>query len=248
MKKAILGLLVLVVLAVGGALYYVLTNLDSIVAGIIESEGSRILGTSVSVSGVSIDLRGGTATIAGLRVANPKGFSSNDAFTLGRITVGIDVGTVRQSPIKITQVSIADPEVRLEVNETGGSNVKALENNAAKAGGGGSSEPADSGGGETKLLVERFSFEGGKVHADASSIPGQEGAARTVDLPALNLKNLGAPNGAPPGEIGAEVARAFTRNVTRAVARGQLDRAIDEHVGGEAGEAAKKAIKGLFGD
>ena len=75
MKSILFGLATILVLLVGG-FYFVYSNLDEIVRTAIEEYGSQVVGTSVSVSGVSISLTEGKGTIKELRVAEPKGFGS----------------------------------------------------------------------------------------------------------------------------------------------------------------------------
>ena len=70
MKKILIGLFI-IVLAIGGAAYYLLGDLNSIVKGQIESHGTGALKTSVTVSEVNIKLLDGMGEIKGFSVANP---------------------------------------------------------------------------------------------------------------------------------------------------------------------------------
>ena len=80
---------VVVLLLIAGGLYYFLSSLNELVASAIESSGSEVTGTRVSVSGVDISLREGRGSIRGLRIANPAGFSG-DAVSFSDITIVID--------------------------------------------------------------------------------------------------------------------------------------------------------------
>ena len=77
-----IGIVAVVVIA---AVIYVWSSLDSIVAAAIEKYGSQATQTSVSVSGVKLELTQGRAAISGLTVANPSGFSTPTVFSLGGI-------------------------------------------------------------------------------------------------------------------------------------------------------------------
>ena len=68
---------VIVLVAVGAAIYYFVSSVDEIVARAIESNGSAVTGTTVSGSGVRISLRDAKGSIRGLRIANPDGFSGD---------------------------------------------------------------------------------------------------------------------------------------------------------------------------
>ena len=92
----LLGILV-VVLGAGGALYYVYSNLNEIVRTAIQEYGSEVLGTSVTVEDVSLSLTEGRGQITGFRIAEPSGFGSGSAVSLGEIELGINLASVRHS-------------------------------------------------------------------------------------------------------------------------------------------------------
>ena len=83
MNKELLITFVVLGLVVLGVGWYFFSNLDSIVAGVIETEGSKVTGTQVSVSGAEISAQEGRGTISGLtpsqvpRVLNPTWRSSS---------------------------------------------------------------------------------------------------------------------------------------------------------------------------
>jgi hypothetical protein len=157
---------------------------------------------------VKITLTEGRGTIRGLRVGNPSGFSSNDAFSLGEITLDLDTGSITESPVVVETLTIAAPEVHFEMTANAKSNVDAILANVKKYQGGGGGQPAaeESGGEALKLKVQKFTFQDGKVDVDVTALAGA-GKATSVALPALTMKNLGGKSGAPPGDIGAEVTR-----------------------------------------
>ena len=93
MRKVILIFLGVVVVVVAAAAYFMFTNLDSIVKGLIEEFGSEAAGTKVQVGKVDISLSKGKATITKLTVANPPGYSPDPAIALGQITIEIDTDT-----------------------------------------------------------------------------------------------------------------------------------------------------------
>ena len=93
MKKAILIIVALVIVVVGGAIWFTISNLDSIVKEVIETAGTKTVGAKVGVGSVNISLKDGKATINNLTVANPAGFSSDPAVSFGELTVDIDYKT-----------------------------------------------------------------------------------------------------------------------------------------------------------
>jgi hypothetical protein len=249
LKPIVLGLAAVVVIGVGYGAYYLLSNLDSIVKSAIEQYGSEITGTRVRVGSVKISLTEGRGTIRGLRVGNPSGFSNDDAFSLGEITLDLDSGSITKSPIVIETLTIAAPQVRYEMTANAKSNVDAILANVKKYQGSSGGQPAaeESGGEPLKLKVQKFTFQDGKVDVDVTALAETE-KDTSVALPALTMKNLGGETGGPPGDIGAEVMRKYSEKIVAAVAKQQLKSRAGKMLEGqgEAGSAAKKLLDRVF--
>ena len=249
LKQIVLGIAAVVVIGVGYGAYYLLSNLDSIVKSAIEQYGSEITGTRVRVGSVKIALTEGRGTIRGLRVGNPSGFSSNDAFSLGEITLDLDPGSITKSPIVVETLTIAAPQVRYEMAANAKSNFDAILANIKKYQGSSGGQPAaeESGGEPLKLKVQKFTFQDGEVDIDVTALAGA-GKATSVMLPALTMKNLGGKSGAPPADIGAEVMRKYSEKIVAAVAKQQLQsragKLLEDQ--GEVGSAAKKLLDSVF--
>jgi len=245
MRKILLGAGAALVVGLGVALWLLLSNLDSLVASVIEEQGSRVTGTAVRVGKVSIDLRAGSGTIRGLRVANPKGFSRGDAFQLGEITLDLDTGSLTSSPIVVQRIRVAAPVARYEVDARGRSNFGVIREHAARAGGGEArSEPASEGasGPPLELVIQDFAFEKGAVRADFSALDPSHGPIELA-LPSVHRRNIGAPAGATAGQVGKEVVAAFGSAVIKAVAAQQAAKRLEKALGGRAGKAASGLLE-----
>jgi uncharacterized protein involved in outer membrane biogenesis len=244
--KRFLIIAVVVVLVVIGGVYFLLSNLDSIVAGLIEKHGSEATGTAVAVAGVEISLGDGRATIAGLTIDSPEGYEARQAFTLGEATVDIDVESLRGEPIVIDEIRVAAPVVRAEILENGASNLQDLQENLQRyAGsmGAGSGDGGDAGGADAdeakRIRITRFVFEQGRIEADASAL-GLE--ARTLTLPSIRLDDIGGAAGARPDEIAQAVLGALTRRAAEEVAKAGLEQKAREM----AEDEAEKQAQGLL--
>jgi hypothetical protein len=246
MKRVVIGVVVLAVVGVAIGIYVALRNLDAIVAAAIEKYGTAMTGTAVRVGGVAIDLRGGKGTIRGVTIGNPSGFESAHAFRLGEITLDLDVGSLRErDPVRIEAVLIRAPEVTYELNAAGRSNLQAIQDNLKRYGGGGASEsgaPAEEGA-ATRLAIQRFVFEEGRVSARTAAVGGKDAS---LALPPLRMTDLGGARGATGAEIGRSVLSAYTQRVLKTVASSRLDRVIDEKLGGPEGESVKKLLRGVL--
>jgi hypothetical protein len=125
MKKVIIGLLLTVVLLIGGAIWFVYSNLDSLVEQAIETAGTAAAGTPVRVDSVAIDLMGGSATVRGFTLASPAGYSNEPMFSFAEFAVAIDLTRMNSQNIGILSVTARNPRVVYEARG-GTSNVDVL--------------------------------------------------------------------------------------------------------------------------
>jgi uncharacterized protein involved in outer membrane biogenesis len=241
--KTIVGAVVAIVLIAGiAAAFYLLSNLNSLVARAIEQHGSDATDTDVSVFGVDISLREGRGSITDLRVASPDGYEAHDAFSLGDIILAIDIKSVRKEPVVIDEIRIRALVVNAEITKNGASNIDELRkrvasHTATKAG------DSDESSGETKRIrIKRFVFEEGKVEVDASALGLQE---RTIPLPEIRLNDVGGANGATPDEIAKIILATVAKDVTSEIAGSELDRLMKEKLGGSLTDKAKGWLKKL---
>ena len=126
MKKIIIGVLLVILIAIAGGVYYVLTNLDALVEAAIEKHGSEATQTAVRVDSVKIDLSNGAAGISGLTIANPSGFAQPYAFSLAEVRAGIDLQSLKEEPYIIDEVAILAPQVFVEINEDNKTNLNEI--------------------------------------------------------------------------------------------------------------------------
>jgi len=129
MKKTALAIVIILLVAIAGAIYYVFSNLDAIVKAAIESYGSDAVKTAVRVEDVAIRLTEGAATINGLTIANPDGFVTPLAFSLGEITVDINLEKTEQALVAIDAINIIAPEVFYEINAERKGSLNVLKDN-----------------------------------------------------------------------------------------------------------------------
>ncbi|HEX7028449.1 MAG TPA: hypothetical protein VF268_14505 [Gammaproteobacteria bacterium] len=216
MKKAILIVAVIVALAAVAGVYYLYTNLDSLVAAAIEKYGSQATQTAVQVRNVNIQPTEGSATIGGLTVANPQGYSTPYAFTLRDIGTRVDFKNSSRDKIVIEEITIDNPEIFYEINRDRKTNLIELKNNISgdkPAAREQETPPAE----QPNLVIRRLSFTGGNVHANIGPLDKQY----ELQLPAIRMTNLGGENGAPPAEIARQILSQLLDRVTREVqARG----------------------------
>lgn len=206
MKKIILSFLLIVIVAIAGSIYYVFSNLDDLIKEAIETFGSQATQTEVRVEAVSLRLAEGAGGISGLTIANPKGYSFPNAFSLGETRLGIDLHSLQQEPYVINEVAVIAPQIYVEMNQDNQTNLNDLKNNlmaslpvseeTAEV------KPAETTGPEPKLIVRKVQFTGGLIKAKIAALDNKE---YKLKLPRVEMTDLGGSTGMTPTEMISEV-------------------------------------------
>lgn len=224
MKKTLLIVVVLIITAIAGGLYYVLTNLDSLVKEAIEKYGSQATQTSVRVQRVNIQLKDATAAITGLTVANPSGFSSPNAFSLGKIAVRIDANAFSKQQIVIDEVQIQAPEVFYEVNADKQGNLNILKDNLVgpgKPAGKSTSTQSAKAGAEPIITINKFVFADAALHAMVVPLKNKQ---YNLKLPSFTLAKLHG----TPEQISKQVLNQLIDHARTEIRKQGIDAELDK--------------------
>lgn len=266
--KVILAGAALFLLLIVIAVYLLFSNLDKIVAEIIEEAGTEVTKTEVTVDSVSLELTEGKAAINGLTVASPPGSAQPHMFKLGMISVDLDPEATAKADrvIYVDEIVIKKPFVAYEIDEKGRSSLddlqkktKGKKKSATDEGAGKDEEPqTGTGPDEPRLVIRRLLVEDGEISVIA---PPDTSKPQLTKLPRIELTDIGADKGgATPGEVAQLIVGTIVSEATNAAFKAQLkkkmgeemDKAkekLDEKLKEEGvSEEAGKAIKGLFGD
>jgi hypothetical protein len=226
MKKIFWVLLVLVFI-LGVVIWRVFANLDGIVAGLIQDAGSRALKTEVTVSGIELKLTEGSATIGGLRVANPEGWSQAPIFDLERISVDIDINSIGKPVIVLDAIEIGRSSVSYEMKADGSNNMTDLLSGIERSSD--VREPEESSAAQTLLAIKRLTFDGMDVSVTAEAPPeAGESAPResSFALPELQMTNVGG-TGAAPQKVATEIGKEMAGEIMQAAAREGVNKLIE---------------------
>jgi hypothetical protein len=221
-KTIIISIILALVLAVAGIVIYVFTNADSILKAAIEKYGSRTTKTAVRVSSTKLKLSSGEGAVLGLTVANPPGFSFPSVITLDDISVKVAVKTITKKVIVIDSILVSGPDVFYELNEHGTANVDILKKNII-SGPSGEEKSEKKPQKEIKLLIRKLVFEKGRIHVLVAKVMNRP---YIVQLPRLELLDIGRHGGATPEAVARTVAYALAEETAKAVARAQSRRLL----------------------
>ena len=238
MKKILIRIAAVVTVVVL-AVVFLLGNIDKIVKGTLEDVGSELLGVPVKVASVEIKLKSGSGQITGLTIANPTGYSAQNAFQMDMIRLGLNLGSLGKQPLVVDELNIKNPVVQLEAKEDGSSNLKTLLDNIDKNSAKADKKAAEQTSSDTtpkgepvRISIVNMAITGVTVHVNA---PGQE--PQKVVIPDIVEENVGNGTGLTPGEIG--------KLIIGKIISSSLENTIKKSIMKKAGEATKGFFDGL---
>ncbi len=247
MAKVVWVVLVVLVLAAGGAAWWLYQSLDRVVASAIRTYAPPMVGVSVQLEGVKIQPAEGLASLNGLVLGNPKGFETPRAFAVQQIRMQLDVATLTQDLIAVREIRIDQPELTYE-HASGGSNLEVIQRQVeayigAHAGTPDPAEKDKAKGPGKKLIIDHLIIQGAKAHVSADWLKGK---TVTVPLADIHLVDMGKKtNGITPAEAARQVVNALTQNATKAVAPLKLGGSVVDGVK-KGAASATDAVKGFF--
>ena len=226
-------LIVLVVIVLGAAaLFYLASNLNGIVAGLIEDQGSIATQTDVRVSGVDIRLREASAEISGLSIANPAGFSGN-ALELGHFAIQLDAASLTRDTIIVKNVLVDSARINV-VQQGSANNLQKLLDSLPQSGDAGTATEAGDG---KKVIIEEFTLSGASASVSAAAL----GEPREVTLPTIVVTDIGrSSNGATGAQVAQQVLRPIIEKALASAAAEELKGRAREKVDDVLGGALKK--------
>lgn len=212
------GVVVVVIVAVAVGLF---SSINSLIQEAVEKYGSEITKTEVRLKEVDISPTSGKGVLRGLKVGNPEGFETESAFSLGEVSVILDIGTVTEDTIVIKEIVIEAPHVTYEMG-AGGSNIDAIQRNVeAYLPKGGKKAAAGEKGEGPKLIIENLYLRNGRISVSATIL---QGKTLDVPLPDLHLRDIGKEDGgATPGEVVNEILATIQDSIGKAVGSLNID-------------------------
>lgn len=241
------GLLVLFIAAVS----FLFSSLDTLIAKVIESSGSEIIQTKVTVEETELSPASGKVALRGLKIGNPQNFKSENAFELGEISIKVDLATLTESTIVIKEIFIADPEVTYEANGKESNfdviqkNIDSYRESSASSSSSddakSKSESKSDDEAGIKLIIETLIIRNSRVNV---RIPQLE-KPMIVKLATLEIKNIGKEKGGvSPGDAVREILGVLRQSVIKAVTVVNLDGA-EEILKGTTEQIREQMEKGV---
>lgn len=176
--------------------------------------GPAALGVPVSVGDVTLNALDGNLIISQVKVGNPKGYSTQEAFAVEKVEIVLSIASLMSDTIVVKRIRIDAPAILYE-HKGGKSNFDAMLASAKKK----SEEdktkkPSEKKAGK-KVVIEEFILNGAKL-SYASTVT--FGRPVTLPLPALAFKDIGKSSGGTTfADALTEVLDGVLTGVTKAV-------------------------------
>ncbi len=251
--KKLLVILLIVLIAISGLLFFLKDNLDEIVREIIVTSVSDATQTNVSLAQVKLNLKEGVGVLNNYQQGNPEGFQTKYAFRFDQAELDIDVGTILDDVVIIERVFINHADIVYEFND-GKTNFvelkKNIDKNTKKKNSDQKNKPVEdqektSGQSKTqqskKIIIRSFEMINTEVEA---AMPFASSQTLSVQLPNIKLSNIGAKeNGLLADELMKVFLDAMEKDLKRAVNFKNLVNDLEKDLKKQIDREAEKAIK-----
>ena len=227
--KILASIVIVILLLCGGALWWLAGgSLNEFVKQQIETVGTQVTKQNVTVQAVDIQLTQGAGSILGLNLANPSQYKATHAFTLGEVTLDINLKSLTSSPIVIDAIVIKDPKFFAELTSDGNSNIQdlidAIDNTSKSEATTTTPEQASSGE-ETKLSVSKIVLEGTELMVDLSALGNK---AHQAVIPSIHLRGVGGEQGLPASQLGTAIVKQALSELWSEAKKVQKEKLMDE--------------------
>ena len=125
MKKILIGIVIIGVVLIIGAIVAVSLFLDSALKKGVETLGPQVTRVGVKLDGVNLSLLSGSGSIKGFVVANPEGYKTPNAISVGRASVSLSPSSLLSDKVIIKSIRVEAPEITYELG-SGGNNLSQI--------------------------------------------------------------------------------------------------------------------------
>jgi|GEM_PF-945532 len=226
------------------------SNLNKRIDQKIESVGSELTGVPVDVDTVNLKIIQGSGQITGLTVANPEGYSAENAFEMDlmRLNLGIFSILTGSHPLILDELVIDAPVVNLEMNKQDGSNLEEIRKNVEE-----NLEKADRKSQEKKPASDEPPDEPRRIAVSRLVIEGANFNVRRIDgsthsgtLPDIELTDVGGSEGKTMGGLGTVVVVAMTKEMLKEALTRKLLEGVDGFKSQAAGAFIAEKVLGAL--
>ncbi|GHF83618.1 hypothetical protein [Thalassotalea marina] len=244
--KILASIVVVILLLCGGALWFLAGgSLNELIKAQIESQGKALTEQTVTVDTVDIQLTKGAGSILGIKLPNPSKYTYPNAFTLGEVTLDINLEATKTDHVVLDAIIINSPKAFVQLTENGNANIKELMDTIEK------NMPKSEKSSETKpqgssidplVTINKLVLADTALTVDLTALGNKEHSAT---LPNITLTKVGGDAGIPASQVGGVIAKEMLSEIWRQTKKVQKEK-IKEKATEELKEKAKKKLSELF--
>jgi uncharacterized protein involved in outer membrane biogenesis len=190
-------LIVLLLIALGAGVYWLMNNLNWVVRSQTEKAMSYALMVPVTIGGAEVNLREQWVELRDIDIANPEGYKTSHAMRFGVVRVQIDAASFRTTEPRIRLIRIVESDISFE-RTLRSSNLQDLMDNVSRL----IDEDAPPPDPEINLIIEQMIVENTTVRLTlpiASTVATAKGNA-SLSVSDIVIENFGGGESMSPAE------------------------------------------------
>lgn len=214
-KKCVAGLLI-VTAAVFLSLYLLYRNAGGVIKYGFNQFAPQITKVETHIDHVFINPWSGRGSIHGFFLGNPKGFQSDSAVRVDKISITVHLASLAKAPIDISDIEINGPLITWEGSLTD-SNLLQIQNNLGHI----QNQKDQNSNAMTSVKIKKLRIKNAKIRISVFG-----GEPKILSLPDIELANLGGASGTSFQQITFQVLNEITTYSVREIVK--LPEAIKE--------------------
>lgn len=241
-KKKIIMTVVVAAIVLVVALVIVLSSLGKIIKTGVQTVGSQVTKSPITVDNIDLSLLRGQLVIDNLVIGNPDGYKTDSAMQLGKVLVKLDPKSIFSDTIHIYEVIVDAPQITYERSLTN-SNIGVIQDNVdaflPKGDGKDKEDDKEEKKPGKKVVIDHVTVSNGQIKLSSTLL---QGAALPVPLPTVALSDIGKEKAVSPPEASAQVLKKVLGSV--------IDAATEaiKKLTGSAGDVLKSVTGGMTGE
>jgi|GEM_PF-573372 len=243
--KIVLSAVAVIIIVAAAVIWYLLSNISSIAKDLIETEGSKVLQTSVLLDNVNIKLLDGSAQISQFSIANYAGFSEPTILAFDTIKIDIEPRSLDKDVIVLDEVTVSGARIVAEQKGLS-TNIQTLLKKQAQYMNSAEDDPNAEPAKEILIAIKKLNFVGNSL-----SLATEDYGKHSLDLPTVTQTNLGsASKGLAPKELAVAVLKPLLEQAQDKIEEGLIDLAEEKlkEKYGERVEQEKQKLKSKIED
>jgi hypothetical protein len=237
LKRIVLAVIAVLVLAAAGVTWLVMTKGNQFVASAIERYGSAATGTNVSVGSVELALTQGRGDIKGLTIGNPPGYSSSYFLKVDNIALTLDLGSLAGSVPVVKEALVESAHLNAEQRgqTTNLMDIEQRITGPAAAKG----SPQTAGKSQARIIIDRFRLTHGRITLTSELLKHPE----ELELADVSIDGIGRASGGVTYEQAAAAVLDPILRATRTAVEARLRKAAEDAARDKAESALRDRLE-----